>query len=818
MPRFRVSTAGSLDPFGYAADGEVEDYRVEIVAPPEFLDYGDAPDSYATLLASNGARHVPVSVFLGNARDTEADGQPSALANGDDLNLTDDEDGVTLAPSYAAGNAAASVTVLTAFSNAKLDAWIDFDASGTFEHPAEHLWNGTSQALPAGVATPLTFAVPATATPGTTYARFRLSTAGSLAPTGLAADGEVEDYQVTIVAPNHTVTFDANGGTGTMSPQVANAPTALTLNAFTFTGYTFSGWNTAADGSGTAYTDGQTYSFAADVTLYAQWTINQYSVTYNGNGSTGGSVPVDALSPYDFGATVTVLGAGTLVKTGYTFDTWNTQANGLGTDYSPADTFTLGAADVTLYAQWTINTYTVTYAGNGSTGGSVPVDALSPYDFGATVTVLGAGTLVKTGYTFDTWNTQANGLGTDYSPADTFTLGAADVTLYAQWTINQYTVTYAGNGSTGGTAPVDPSSPYNYGATVTVLGAGTLVKTGYTFDTWNTQANGLGTDYSPADTFTLGAADVTLYAQWTINQYTVTYAGNGSTGGTAPVDPSSPYNYGATVTVLGAGTLVKTGYTFDTWNTQANGLGTDYSPADTFTLGAADVTLYAQWTINQYSVTYNGNGSTGGSVPVDALSPYDFGATVTVLGAGTLVKTGYTFDTWNTQANGLGTDYSPADTFTLGAADVTLYAQWTINTYTVTYAGNGSTGGSVPVDALSPYDFGATVTVLGAGTLVKTGYTFDTWNTQANGLGTDYSPADTFTLGAADVTLYAQWTINTYTVTYAGNGSTGGSVPVDALSPYDFGATVTVLGAGTLVKTGYTFDTWNTQANGLGTD
>ena len=263
---------------------------------------------------------------------------------------------------------------------------------------------------------------------------------------------------------------------------------------------------------------------------------------------------------------------------------------------SPADTFTLGAANVTLYAQWTINQYTVTYAGNTNTGGTAPVDGSSPYNYGATVTVLGAGTLVKTGYTFDTWNTQANGLGTDYSPADTFTLGAADVTLYAQWTINQYTVTYAGNTNTGGTAPVDGSSPYNYGATVTVLGAGTLVKTGYTFDTWNTQADGLGTDYSPADTFTLGAADVTLYAQWTINTYTVTYAGNGSTGGTAPVDGSSPYNYGATVTVLGAGTLVKTGFTFDNWNTQANGLGTDYSPADTFTLGAADVTLYAQWT------------------------------------------------------------------------------------------------------------------------------------------------------------------------------------------------------------------------------
>ena len=72
--------------------------------------------------------------------------------------------------------------------------------------------------------------------------------------------------------PTYTVTFDANGGTGSMSPQTASAPTALTANAFTRTGYTFSGWNTQAGGGGTAYADGATYPFAANATLYAQWT------------------------------------------------------------------------------------------------------------------------------------------------------------------------------------------------------------------------------------------------------------------------------------------------------------------------------------------------------------------------------------------------------------------------------------------------------------------------------------------------------------------------------------------------------------------
>jgi hypothetical protein len=168
------------------------------------LDYGDAPDSYGTLLASNGARHAIVQGHhLGPVVDTEPDGQPSPLADGDDLNppgAPDDEDGVTLPPALTAGDPAATVTVDGGPSGGMLDAWIDFDGSGVFDHPAEHLWSGTSQSLNPGPNN-LTFAVPAGAVPGPTYARFRLSNNGGLPPTGFAPDGEVEDYWVQIEAP-----------------------------------------------------------------------------------------------------------------------------------------------------------------------------------------------------------------------------------------------------------------------------------------------------------------------------------------------------------------------------------------------------------------------------------------------------------------------------------------------------------------------------------------------------------------------------------------------------------------------------------------
>jgi uncharacterized repeat protein (TIGR02543 family) len=518
-----------------------------------------------------------------------------------------------------------------------------------------------------------------------------------------------------------------------------------------------------------------------------------YTVTYNGNGSTSGTVPVDGSSPYVSGATVTVLGnTGTLAKTGYTFFGWNTAANGSGTNYAPADTFAI-AANTTLYAKWTA---AVTYSGNGNTGGTVPTD-VSNYLAGDTITVPGnTGTLTKTGYTFAGWNTAANGSGTTYAPAATFA-AAGDITLYAKWC---YNVTYDGNGNSSGAAPAD-NNKYLPGATVTVLGnTGTLAKTGYIFGGWNSAADGSGTTYAPAVTFAI-AGNTALYAKWI---YNVTYSGNGNNGGAVPTD-NNKYLPGDTVTVLGnTGTLTKTGYTFAGWNSAANGSGTSYAPAATFVI-AGNTVLYAKWTA---TVTYNSNGSSSGSVPTDA-GAYLPGATVTVLGnTGTLTKTGYTFAGWNTAANGSGTTYSPAATFAI-AGNTVLYAKWTA---AVTYNSNGSSSGSVPTDA-GAYLPGATVSVLGnSGTLAKTGFTFGGWNTAADGSGITYTAATTFAI-AGNTTLYAKWG---YTVTYNGNGYDGGTAPIDS-NVYLAGATVTTLGSGSLSKSGYSFAGWNSAPNGSGT-
>lgn len=158
--------------------------------------------------------------------------------------------------------------------------------------------------------------------------------------------------------------------------------------------------------------------------------------------------------------------------------------------------------------------------------------------------------------------------------------------------------------------------------------------------------------------------------------YTVTYDANGGTG--SPTDPASPYAAGMTVTVLGPGSLVRSGYIFTGWNTVADGSGTGYAAGSTFVVGGA-TTLFAQWTPS-YTVTYTGDLSTGGAPPVDTLSPYAAGSTVTVLDnnnpEGVLVRSGYTFLGWYPAGFVHAGTYYVAGNQILLTSDLTLLPYW----------------------------------------------------------------------------------------------------------------------------------------------
>ncbi|MCO6457341.1 MAG: hypothetical protein J5I93_18740 [Pirellulaceae bacterium] len=199
--RFRITSDDSqpLTTRGLAPDGEVEDYVYDVVR----ADFGDAPDSFGTSLANNGPRHVISPVFLGTRIDAEPDALPDNDARSDDnLNL-DDEDGVTFAgfaqnvvPVLATGSFV-QVNVVSSVSGVYLNAWLDFDGSGVFDdNPAEHIFRDV--VLQAG-SNNLLFFVEPSAVDAISYARFRVSSEAGLWATGVAPDGEVEDYKVSIV-------------------------------------------------------------------------------------------------------------------------------------------------------------------------------------------------------------------------------------------------------------------------------------------------------------------------------------------------------------------------------------------------------------------------------------------------------------------------------------------------------------------------------------------------------------------------------------------------------------------------------------------
>ena len=550
-----------------------------------------------------------------------------------------------------------------------------------------------------------------------------------------------------------TVTYLANGGTGSYVDSDIPAGSQYTikdLNAtgISRTGYTFTGWNTEANGGGTAYQPGDNITVNSDIALYAQWTANPgtFSVTYNPNGGTGGTTDGGITAGTQY--TVKSDTQAGVTRTGYTFAGWNTEAGGGGTAYQAGDNITVNS-DVTLYAQWTANpgTFSVTYNPNGGTGG-ITDGGIAP---GTQYTVKSdtEANVTRTGYTFTGWNTEAGGGGTAYQAGDNITVNS-DVTLYAQWTpLPTFSVTYNPNGGTGGTTDADITSGTQY--TVKSDTEAGVTRTGYTFTGWNTEAGGGGTAYQAGSDLTV-TGDVTLYAQWTpFPTFSVTYNPNGGTGGTTDANITSGTQY--TVKSDTEAGVTRTGYTFASWNTEAGGGGTSYQAGSDLTV-TGDVTLYAQWTpLPTFSVTYNPNGGTGGTTDADITSGTQYTVkSDTDVG---VTRTGFTFAGWNTEAGGGGTSYQAGSDLTV-TGDVTLYAQWTpLPTFSVTYNSNGGTGGTTDGGITSGTQY--TIKTEAEASVSRPGSTFNNWNTEAGGGGTSYQPGSSTTI-TSDLTLFAQWT------------------------------------------------------------
>ena len=435
-------------------------------------------------------------------------------------------------------------------------------------------------------------------------------------------------------------------------------------------------------------------SVPADVTkLTVQWTAPAYTVTLNTNGGTIADGKDVTGYTYGVGATLPT----DVTRTGYTFKGWYDNENLTGSPVTAISNTETGNKE--YWAKWTVNQYTITF----DTAGGSEIAPITQ-DYGSTIAAPAAPT--KTGYTFTGW-----------SPALPATMPAGDLTVKAQWTAKQYTITF----DTDGGSEVAPITQ-DYGTAITAPANPT--RDGYTFTGWNPEI--------PA---TMPAGDLTVKAQWTINQYTITF----DTDGGSTIDPITQ-DYGTDITAPVAPT--KTGYTFMGWDKEI--------PT---TMPAGDLTVKAKWTINQYTITFD---TDGGSeiVPIKQ----DYGTDITAPADPT--REGYTFTGWDKAI--------PA---TMPAENVTITAQWTVNQYTVTLNTNG---GTINSGNITSYTYGVGATLPTADDMTYAGHTFKGWYEDSSFSDSPVTEISTTATGAK--TYYAKWLSTDAGITAVSVDNTAGTI------------------------------------------
>ena len=557
--------------------------------------------------------------------------------------------------------------------------------------------------------------------------------------------GSTATYYARFEANQYTVKFDANGGTGSMSDQshTYGVSKALTANAFTRTGYTFAGWNTKADGTGTSYTDKKSVSNLsstndATVTLYAQWELKTYTITYDNLKGATHSNP----TTYNINTETITFAAPTTKPTGYTFKNW-----------TPASIAKGSTGDKTVTANWTAATSTITLNQEEATEkGTASVTAT----YGSAMPAITKPS--RTGYTFGGYYTGKNGAGTQYYKADgssatTWALEGAQ-TLYAKWEIINYTITYTNlNGATHSNPPT-----YTIEDKEITFTAPTA-RTGYTFAGWN-----------PASIAKGSTDDKNVIAQWTVNQYTLTWELNGgtvTTEGTA----AGLVDYGTNLTPP---ILAKTGYTQNGW-----------SPAVPNSMPAYDATYTAQWTINQYTLTYGVFQGANGTIQLDKETAVTSGsATFNYNTKHTLTaspKDGYKVAGWysNAACTQQIAEASESITITL-TENKTVYVKIvdaTEKTYDVTV--RAGEGGTVSSDESIKVGEQTSTTITA---IPNTGYRFVNWTITSDIVAPQDLTNPTINITANGTgTLTANF-IRVYTVTFLATPLSAGTMTATANS------------------------------------
>jgi uncharacterized repeat protein (TIGR02543 family) len=268
--------------------------------------------------------------------------------------------------------------------------------------------------------------------PGFTFSGWNTNAAGTgenfIADASFSSPGDITLFARWV--ETFTVTFNANGGEGTVPVQQVGQGSGMILpggEGLSRFGYHFGGWNTSADGAGVNYAPSALFTPNANTTLFARWnSVPTFTITFHANGGDG-----TAPSPQtvESGSNMMLPGSGGLSMPGHVFGGWNTAANGTGTNFIAGTTFT-PTGNVTLFARWNSQVnFTVTFSANGGNGMPPAPQTVAA---GSGITLPGGGGLSNLGFTFGGWNTAAAGTGVNFNAGATFT-PAASVTLYARW-------------------------------------------------------------------------------------------------------------------------------------------------------------------------------------------------------------------------------------------------------------------------------------------------------------------------------------------------------------------------------------------------
>ena len=476
------------------------------------------------------------------------------------------------------------------------------------------------------------------------------------------------------------------------------------------------------------------------------YTRNVYSISFVGNGETSGSMN-DLPMVYDVAKKLPKNG---FLRVGYKFLGWSTNANATSTTYEDQESVSNLTSEnnktIILYAVWQANKYTIKFDGNGATSGSMSNLSMT-YDVAKNLT---ANAFLRAGYTFVGWSTNANASTARYTNGQNVNNLTAEnngvVTLYAVWNPNDgtnYVVKHYLQNIDGTYGEADSTENYT-GTTDTLVSPD--VKKFVGFKSPNVITINISGD---------GSTVCEYYYERKSYVLTFNYNGNGQSNTT------STLKYGQEYGTLPTPTRV--GYEFAGWWTAKSG-GTQVSA--TTKMGAGNTTIYAHWTANKYTIKFDGNGKTSGSM-ADLSMTYDVAKNLTANG---FLRTGYTFVGWSADKNAASVAHvDQASVENLTAENdgiVTLYAVWAANKYKINFVGNSATSGSM-ADLSMVYDVAKK---LPKNEFLRTGYTFVGWSTDANATSAIHvDQANVVNLTAANdgvVALYAVWQVETYRINF----------------------------------------------------